>query len=191
MASNRYISGYEDWPYRRETRYPDLYPTPIFYPPALPLRTEPVRPITMPPTPVPAKGKPVTTTTNGMTAQTPGAFAAEMKSNLESAAWRSAAKGVLTALRKPVMAAIAARTGPPSSKFLALLQTKEGEAVVSVLVGLIPLGMPSITQNNRKLDRLFAEMRVLGMETLTDMVMDTLLSPILSILSTTASSLPD
>lgn len=113
-----------------------------------------------------------------------------LKSNSKSAAWRSAAKKSARAARAPIVAALEALTGDSklSSSLAAFMATDNGLALTGVFVGAIPLILPEVS-NDPNLLRLAEEMRIGGIEIVTDQVADKLMAPVMSIFAVGLASL--
>lgn len=113
-----------------------------------------------------------------------------LKSNGKSAAWRTAAKKSARAARAPIVAALEALTGDSVlAKSLAkFMATDNGLALTGVFVGAIPLLVPEVS-NDPNILRLAEEMRIGGMEIVTDKVGDKLFAPVMGIFSVGLASL--
>jgi hypothetical protein len=100
------------------------------------------------------------------------------KNDAGDAVWRTAAKQAVRTARTPVVAFLAkSKFGMVAPLAAEFLDTEAGEAALAYVVGNVMAQVPSFSCDP-KLRRLAKELRVLGLEFVSDKVADLLLSPV-------------
>ena len=106
------------------------------------------------------------------------------------AAWRSAAATAVAAIRAPLLAALSSRLDSRQTKAVgAFLAKEEGRALLSVALGMAPMLLPELASDPR-VTRLAREMRVAGMQVVSDMLLSDLCGPVIQALTKAVAKLP-
>lgn len=121
---------------------------------------------------------------------TKGTLGDALTTDATDAAWRSAANTAVAAIRAPLLAALSSRLDSRQTKAVgAFLATGEGRALLSVALGMAPLLLPDLASDPR-VTRLAREMRVAGMQVVSDMLLNELCGPVIQALTKAVAKLP-
>lgn len=132
-------------------------------------------------------GDTATETENNMTARE--SVVDTLSANVGDAAMRTAARTMLRTLRGPLAEGLASRDTDNAQALAAFFRTRNGEAVLALLAGCIPLFVEGKTWDPR-VHKLAEELRIQGAQIVFDDIADALVEPIVSALTKAVAQLP-
>lgn len=119
-----------------------------------------------------------------------GGLTGSIRSNAEAAAWRSAARTMLKAVHRPLVAAVRSHSDAARAKqFSAFLATDDGKALLSFFLGVAPLVIPQL-QVDPRIARLAEELRIAGIQTAIDQLFDGVTEPLIAAFTKAVTALP-
>lgn len=110
----------------------------------------------------------------------------------KEALYRTGAKKAVDASRALIVTGLKSKTkgNARAKQIAAFLETDHGRAALSVILGNLPLVMPQLATDPR-FTKLAAEMRVAGLQHVTDLLADELAGPVTAIFTSAVSAIPD
>lgn len=132
---------------------------------------------------------PATATKPATTA--PVSLTDSLRSDASDAAWRTASKTAVRVVKGPLVANISTKMSDgDKGRFLAdFLQTDQGEAFLSLILGIAPQFIPQLSSDPRVV-RIAAECRVRGIQYVTDEIAAIITEPIIAAFAQVAATLP-
>lgn len=108
---------------------------------------------------------------------------------LQNAAWRSAASKVVEVVKVPLVASLKANRDDRAQFAAEFLETPQGTALLTALLGFAPLFSPALAADPR-VSRLAAEMQVASAQFVTDFIASNLVGPITAAFQAALQDLP-
>lgn len=110
----------------------------------------------------------------------------------KEALYRTGAKKAVDASRALIVTGLKTKTkgNARAKQIAAFLETDHGRAALSVILGNLPLVMPQLATDPR-FTKLAAEMRVAGLQHVTDLLADELAGPVTAIFTSAVAAIPD
>lgn len=109
----------------------------------------------------------------------------------KEALYRTGAKKAVDASRALIVTGLRSKTkgNARAKQIAAFLETDHGRAALSVILGNLPLVMPQLATDPR-FTKLAAEMRVAGLQHVTDLLADELAGPVTAIFTSAVAAIP-
>lgn len=109
----------------------------------------------------------------------------------KEALYRTGAKKAVDASRALIVTGLKSKTkgNARAKQIAAFLETDHGRAALSVILGNLPLVMPQLATDPR-FTKLAAEMRVAGLQHVTDLLADELAGPVTAIFTSAVAAIP-
>jgi hypothetical protein len=116
----------------------------------------------------------------------------QVTKDAKEALYRTGAKKAVDASRALIVTGLKSKTkgNARAKQIAAFLETDHGRAALSVILGNLPLVMPQLATDPRFM-KLAAEMRVAGLQHVTDLLADELAGPVTAIFTSAVAAIPD